>query len=85
MVGRRFVTLFFNDGTNLKLSFPKQGGKDAATLAANVKKAIDADRLVFEVEGSLYIVQVRNLKYVQVSPAPEALPAGIIVGAQIVS
>ncbi|HXZ52668.1 MAG TPA: hypothetical protein VEH51_11765 [Burkholderiales bacterium] len=84
MTGRRFVTLFFNDGTKLKLSFPKQGGKDAATLAANVRKAIDADRLVFEVEGSLYIIQVRNLKYVQVSPAPEALPAGIFVGAQIV-
>jgi hypothetical protein len=84
MAGRRFVTLFFNDGTKLKLSFPKQGGKDAATLAANVKKAIDADRLVFEVEDSLFIVQVRNLKYVQVSPAPETLPSGIIVGAQIV-
>ncbi|HMA89791.1 MAG TPA: hypothetical protein VKP89_13720, partial [Burkholderiales bacterium] len=69
MAGRRFVTMFFNDGTKLKLSFPKQGGRDAATLAANVKKAIDAERLVFEVEGSLYIVQVRNLKYVQVSPA----------------
>jgi hypothetical protein len=48
MAARRFVTLCFNDGTNLKLSFPKQGGKDAATLS------------------------------------PEALPSGIIVGAQIV-
>ena len=85
MAGRRFVTMFFNDGTKLKLSFPKQGGRDAATLAANVKKAVDADRLVFEVEGSLYIVQARNLKYIQVSPAPEALPAGVIVGAQFVS
>ncbi len=85
MAGRRFVTMFFNDGSKLKLSFPKQGGRDAATLAANVRKAIDADRLAFEVEGSLYIVQTRNLKYVQVSPAPEALPAGIIVGAQVVS
>jgi len=85
MAGRRFVTMFFNDGSKLKLSFPKQGGRDAATLAANVKKAVDADRLVFEVEGSLYIVQARNLKYIQVSPAPEALPAGVIVGAQFVS
>jgi hypothetical protein len=85
MTGRRFVTMFFNDGSKLKLSFPKQGGKDAATLAANVRKAIDADRLAFEIDGSLYIVQVRNLKYVQVSPVPEALPAGIIVGAQVVS
>ncbi|MGA8050312.1 MAG: hypothetical protein WCA09_09045 [Burkholderiales bacterium] len=85
MAGRRFVTMFFNDGSKLKLSFPKQGGRDAATLASNVKKAVDADRLVFEVEGSLYIVQARNLKYIQVSPAPEALPAGVIVGAQFVS
>jgi len=84
MAGRRFVTMFFNDGSKLKLSFPKQGGQDVATLAANVRKAIDADRLAFEVEGSLYIVQARNLKYVQVSPAPESLPAGVIVGAQFV-
>jgi hypothetical protein len=49
MAGRRVVTLFLNDGTKHKRSFPKQGGQDAT------------------------------------APAPEALPSGIIVGAQIVS
>lgn len=82
--GRRFVKVFFTDGTSVACTFEKQGGDDATTLASSVKKAIDANKLAFEADGDLFIVPMSNVKYVQVSPAPEALPGGVIQGATFV-
>jgi hypothetical protein len=82
--GKRYVKVFFTDKTSVAFSFEKQGGDDMSTLAANVKKAIDANKLAFEANGDLFILPIENIKYVQVSPAPEALPAGVIRDAVIV-
>jgi len=81
----RKLTIFFNDGTKLSVSFPKQVLGDAAELAASVRKAIDADKLALEMNGGLFIIPMRNVKYVQVTPAPEALPAGVIRGAAMLA
>lgn len=82
--GRRYVKLFFMDATSVAFSFDKQGGEDQATLAANVKKAIEANKLAIEAEGILFIIPIENVKYIQVSPAPEALPTGVIRNAVII-
>lgn len=81
----RRLTLFFTDGSKLGLSFQKQGGDDPATLAGNVRKALEAEKLSFEIDGDLFVVPMRNVQYVQVSPAPEALPPGVFRGVRIVS
>jgi hypothetical protein len=36
-----------------------------------------------EVEGRLLIIPVRNVKYIEVSPAPPKLPKGVLLGAEI--
>jgi hypothetical protein len=72
------VTVFFLDGTRASFSYPKQSGSDAATVLATVKKAIDADKLVLEVDGDLLVIPTRSVKYIQVSPAPSHLPSGIL-------
>lgn len=82
---RRKLTIFFNDGSKLSATFPKQFEGDPATLAAQVRKAIDADKLALEMQGALFIVPMRNVKYIQVTPSPEALPAGVIRGAMLLS
>lgn len=81
----RKLTIFFNDGTKLNVSFPKQVVGDVAELMVSVRKAIDADKLALEMNGSLFVIPMRNVKYVQVTPAPEALPGGVIRGATMVS
>ena len=75
-------TVFFMDGTKLTLSWPRQGRSDAATNVSNVKAALEADQIVAEVDGSLLVIPFRNIKYVQVTPAPEKLPAGVLRGAR---
>jgi len=84
LMGRRYVKLFFTDATNIAFSFEKQGGDDLATLSANVKKAIEANRLTIEAEGCLFVIPFENVKYILVSPSPEALPTGVIRNAAIV-
>ena len=77
------LTVFFMDGTKASFRYPKQSGSDPATIASNVKRAIDADKLLLEVDGQLLIIPVRNVKYIQVSPAPAHLPSGVLRNARV--
>jgi len=77
------MTVFFLDGTKVSFRYPQQAGTDQAAIVANVKKAIDSERLVLEVDGDLVVIPMRSVKYVQVSPAPKHLPAGILRGAHV--
>ena len=72
------MTVFFLDGTKASFVYPRQSGSDQSAIINTVKKAIDADRLVLEVDGDLVVIPIRSVKYVQVSPAPPHLPAGIL-------
>ena len=85
MTDKRTVTFHFIDGTSISVSFPKQGGDDAPTMLANVKKALEAERIPIDIGGQLLLIPMRNVKYVQIAPTPEVLPKDVIRGAQIVS
>jgi hypothetical protein len=77
------MTVFFLDGTSASFRYPRQAGADPATIAATVKKAIESERLVLEVNGDLLVIPVRSVKYIQVSPAPDHLPGGILRHAEV--
>lgn len=81
----RHATFFFLDNSNMKLVWPKQGSKDPQVFASQVKKSLEADTFIAEVEGQLMIIPMRNVKYVVISPAPETLPQGVIRKARIAS
>ena len=74
----------FMDGSKISVRYPKQAGNDPTTIVANVKKALEADRIVLEVEGSLLLIPLGNVKYVQVTPAPDVLPSSVLRGARMV-
>jgi hypothetical protein len=79
----RHVIFTFLDNSKIKLSWPKQGSKDPQIFAGQLKKALEADRFVAEVEGQLMVIPMRNVKYMIVSPAPKALPQGVIRSARL--
>jgi hypothetical protein len=74
----------FMDGSKLALRYPKQAGEDPSTIVANVRKALEADRLLVEVDGSLLFIPLANVKYIQVTPAPDVLPATVLRHARLV-
>ena len=85
MTNKRTATFFFIDGTSISVVFPKQGGTDSTTILANVKKALEAERIPIEIGGQLLLIPMRNVKYVQITPTPEVLPKDVIREAQVVS
>jgi hypothetical protein len=78
-----FGTIYFMDKTKLTLRWPRQAGNDPIEIASTIKKALESDRIMAEVEGRLLIIPVRNIKYIEVSPAPPKLPKGVLLGAEV--
>jgi hypothetical protein len=72
------LTVHFLDGTQAAYRYARQSGTTPADILASVKRAIDADKLVLEVEGDLMVIPIASVKYVQVSPAPPQLPSGVL-------
>jgi hypothetical protein len=76
-------TIHFMDGSKIALRLPRQAGTGSQIIAANVKRALEADRIMVEVDGELLLIPMRNVKYIQLAPAPKELPTGVLRGAQI--
>lgn len=79
-----YGTIYFMDKTKLTLRWPRQAGSDPIEISATVKKALESDRIMAEVDGRLIIIPARNVKYIEISPAPPKLPKGVLLGAEMV-
>lgn len=75
--------IHFMDGTKVSLKWPRQAGADPSTIAGRIKQALESDRIMAEIGGSLLVIPVRNIKYIQITPSPEKLPAGVLLGAEV--
>ncbi len=80
MEDKRWMTIFFTDGTNLKFGFPRQLD-DTSKIGTMLKKALNEKQLVLEVEDMMFTIPFVNVKYIQVYPCPEKLPDTAIRGA----
>jgi hypothetical protein len=74
----RRAVFYFVDNTTLALEWPKQDLQHYVFLSEALRKTVEADRLLVEVEGNLVVIQMRNVKYVELIPVPEQLPEGVI-------
>jgi hypothetical protein len=77
------ATFHFTDGSSLSLKYPREGGKNSVGVAEQVRRAIEAERLAVEVKGTLLVIPLQNVRYVEISPAPDSLPAGVVRGAEL--
>jgi len=79
MTDRR-LTIHFTDGTNLSFAFPRpQEGPDYS-VTQRVQELLKDQYLMIEVDGTVMLFPFANIKYIQVSPAPDPLPANVIKG-----
>ena len=78
MTGPVTMTVFFLDGTKVAFEYPRQSGSDQPAIVNTIRKAIEAERLVLEVDGDLLVIPIRSVKYVQVSPGPAYLPSSVL-------
>ena len=82
MDNNRYLTIYFIDGSELAVTFPKQGG-NPLLLAKRVQEALDADQLAIETRGQLLVIPMNNIKYFRMNPIPEELPNTVIRGGAI--
>ena len=80
MTEKRWMTVHFNDGSEMRFIFPKQADEDTNIVSA-INKVLNGDHLLVDVEGVLYMFPFANIKYIRVSPCPSKLPDTTIVGA----
>jgi hypothetical protein len=77
------MTVFFLDGTKASFEYPRQSGSDQSQIVTTVRRAIESERLVLEVDGDLLVIPIRSVKYVQVSPSPAYLPGDVLRHAHV--
>ena len=82
MVDDRYIRIDFVDKTSFRFEF-KPEDADMEEVVKRVSKALEADKILLESEGDLYIAPVSNIKLIKVSPAPDFLPEGVIRNAHI--
>jgi hypothetical protein len=80
------LTIHYIDGTILKFKWD-ENNDDPMALIARVRKAlVEMNRLYFEGDGNLMIIPMQNIRYLNFSPLPAALPKDLVIrNASIVS
>jgi hypothetical protein len=82
MEKKRGLIIFFNDGSNLSVDFPANN-PTPQNITAQVQALLKDQYLMMEVDGALMTFPLHNIKYVQVYPAPDPLPANVIRGGSL--
>ncbi len=82
----KHLTLHFNNGTSMEVSFPTQIKNSVAALMEAMKRMLEADKLVIQSEEQLIIIPWSSVQYVDASGvAGAALPLGAIKGAHVLA
>jgi len=82
MDDERSMVIHFMDGSQMKLSFPKQVRMDE-TASVRLESALEKAALMVEADGGLMAIPFSSIKYIRVYPAPKVLPEYAIKGAHI--
>lgn len=78
------LNIHFNNGTQMKVSFPKQIKHSTGAVMEAMKRVLESDKLTIEADGRLVVIPWASVQHLEVTPVPAALPFGAIKGARIV-
>jgi hypothetical protein len=79
----RQLTIHFNNGNKMNVSFPTQIKNSTAAVLETMKKALESDKLTIEAEGRLVVIPWAGVQHIELTPVPPAVPFGAIKGARI--
>ncbi len=84
MSDEKQLTIHFNNGTKMEVSFPTQVKNSTGTVLEGIKRILESDKLVIQTERQVVVIPWSSVKYLE-SPSVQAgaLPFGAIKGAQI--
>jgi hypothetical protein len=80
------LTIHFNNGTTMQVSFPAQAKNSLATIVEGIKRILESDKLVIQTDERVIVVPWSSVKYLEAASVPaNVLPFGAFVGATILS
>ncbi|MDD5141294.1 MAG: hypothetical protein PHY43_13665 [Verrucomicrobiales bacterium] len=80
------MTIHFNNGTKMEVSFPTQVKNSLGAVVEAGKRILESDKLVIQTDQQLIIIPWSSIKYLEASSVPSAaLPFGTIKGARILT
>jgi hypothetical protein len=82
MTLERGMTIHFMDGTQMRVTFPKQVKHDES-VPVRLERLLEKEMLMLEADGTLLAIPFASIKYLQVYPAPAMLPDYVIKEASI--
>jgi len=82
MEQERGMIVHFCDGSQMRVSFPKQVTHDDS-VSVRLERLLEKNVIMIEADGALLAIPFASVKYVQVYPAPGGLPDYVIRQASI--
>ena len=63
----RKLTIYFNNGTQMKVSFPVQIKNSTAAVLESMKRMGESDKLAIEAEGRLIVIPWSSVQYIELT------------------
>ncbi len=80
------LTIHFNNGTKMEVTFPTQVKNSTATVLEGIKRILESDKLVVHTDEKVIVVPWSSVTFLESrSVTAAALPFGAIKGAHIVT
>ncbi len=80
------MTIHFNNGTKMEVSFPIQVKNSTGALLEGIKRILETDKLVIQTDEQVIVIPWSSVKCLETASVSAAvLPFGAIKGARIVT
>jgi len=80
------LTIHFNNGAKMEVSFPTQVKNSTAAVVEGIKRILEADKLVIQTDEQVIVVPWSSVKFLETASVPATvLPFGAIKGARIIT
>ncbi|HEY9171173.1 MAG TPA: hypothetical protein VI136_02705 [Verrucomicrobiae bacterium] len=78
------LTIHFNNGTKMEVSFPTQIKNSTGAVLEGIKRILESDKLVIQTDQQVVVIPWSSVKYLEsASVLAGALPFGALKGAHI--
>lgn len=78
----RGMIIHFRDGSQMRVTFPRQVTHDDS-VPVRLERLLEKRVMMIEADGALLAIPFASIKYVQVYPAPGGLPDYVVRQASI--
>ena len=84
MSDEKQLTIHFNNGTKMEVSFPTQVKNSTAGIVEGIKRILESDKLVIQTDEQVIVVPWSSVKFLETASVPATvLPFGAIKGARV--